>query len=44
MISSKVFPVFYRVVFMNGCEESVLKEKKTHTQTEIDPEAKKTKL
>lgn len=27
MISSKFFPVFHRVVFMDGCEESVLRER-----------------
>lgn len=41
MISSKVFPVFYRVVFMNGCEEGVLNRKKWRQQDIGDIEVSK---
>lgn len=41
MIRSKVFPVFYRVVFMNGCEEGVLNGKKWRQQDIGDIEVSK---
>lgn len=33
MVSSKVSPLIYRVVFVNGCEESVLKEDRKKRDT-----------
>lgn len=41
MIRSKVFPVLYRVVFMNGCEEGVLNRKKWRQQDIGDIEVSK---
>lgn len=43
MIRSKVFPVFYGVVFMNGCEEGVLNGKKWRQQDIGDIEVSKFK-